>query len=146
MRTLATVSSQCPAAGLRASKVGQVEPGQEIFLYIAHAIFHASFLVAFAAHCKGRWRSRSGWRSRDSGIENRGLPADAFEHGGLSRLSTMIFLGTAAKGSEGVLMAGQKMLHGLGDGELQIHHAAVAEDHDKETEPAAGITHAQWSR
>ena len=37
---------------------------------------------------------------------------------------------------KGILVAILKMLHGLGDGKLQIHHAAVAEDHDKEAEPS----------
>ena len=35
-------------------------------------------------------------------------------------------------------MAGQKMLHGLRDRKLDIHHAAVAKHHDKEAEFAAG--------
>ena len=36
-------------------------------------------------------------------------------------------------------MAGQKVLHGLADGKLDIHHAAVAQHHDKEAEPSSGV-------
>ena len=38
-------------------------------------------------------------------------------------------------------MAGQKVLHGLADGKLDIGHAAVAQDHDKEAEPYSGVAH-----
>ena len=38
----------------------------------------------------------------------------------------MTFWGTAAKVLKGALVAGQKVLHSLGDGELHVHHAAVA--------------------
>jgi hypothetical protein len=38
-------------------------------------------------------------------------------------------------------MTAEKVLHGLRDGEFQIHFAAVAQYHDKETQPSAGGTH-----
>src|SRR5215813_823807 len=38
-------------------------------------------------------------------------------------------------------MAGEKMLHGLGDGELHIHAAAEGQHHDEERKPATGIVH-----
>ena len=47
----------------------------------------------------------------------------------------------AAPRREGVLMAGEKMLHGLGDGEFHIHAAAVGQHHDEERKPALGIVH-----
>ena len=37
-------------------------------------------------------------------------------------------------------MAGQKVLHRLGDGELHVHHSAVAQDHDKKTQAAARLS------
>ena len=49
--------------------------------------------------------------------------------------------GNAAEEREGVGVAGQEVLHGLGDGELDIHHAAVAKHHDEEAESAAGVAH-----
>jgi hypothetical protein len=44
------------------------------------------------------------------------------------------------EGLEGMLMAGEEMLQGLGDGELQIHQAAVTEHHDEEAELTPGRT------
>ncbi len=38
-------------------------------------------------------------------------------------------------------MTGEELLHGLGEGELHIHHAAVGKHHDEKGEPAPGLTH-----
>lgn len=38
-------------------------------------------------------------------------------------------------------MAGEEVLHGLGHGEFDVHPAAVAERHDKETNAARGFAH-----
>jgi hypothetical protein len=46
----------------------------------------------------------------------------------------------AAEKGEGVGVGGQEVLHGLRDGELQVHHAAVAQHHHKEAQAAGGIT------
>ena len=46
--------------------------------------------------------------------------------------------GGAAEELEGVLMAGEEVFGGFAAGELDIGHAAVAEDHDEKGEPAAG--------
>jgi hypothetical protein len=47
----------------------------------------------------------------------------------------------AAKELKRVLVAGQEVLHGLGDGELHIQHTAVAQDHHKEAQPALRMPH-----
>jgi hypothetical protein len=44
--------------------------------------------------------------------------------------------GTAATKRAGVLVAGEAMLHGLGDGARDRHHAARAQDQDTETQRA----------
>src|SRR5205823_3436443 len=54
------------------------------------------------------------------------------------------FLRDAAKELEGMTMAGQEVVHGLGEGELDIEHRAVTEHHEEEGEPAAARTH--WDR
>ena len=46
---------------------------------------------------------------------------------------------------EGVLVTGQKVFLRLGQGELDIHPAAVAEHHDKEGKPPPGAAHRQKS-
>ncbi len=35
-------------------------------------------------------------------------------------------------------MTAQEVLHGLRDGELHIHHAAVTQNHDKKAESSSG--------
>ena len=50
--------------------------------------------------------------------------------------------GDPAEEGEGVGVAGQEVLHGLGDGELDVQHPAVAEHHHEEAQPAAGVAHA----
>ena len=46
--------------------------------------------------------------------------------------------GNSAPILEGMLVAGEKMLQSLGQGELQIHFAAVSQHHQKEREPPPG--------
>ena len=36
-------------------------------------------------------------------------------------------------------MAAEEVLHGLGDGELEVHQAAVAQNHDEEAQAASGV-------
>ena len=50
-----------------------------------------------------------------------------------------------AEEGEGVGVAGQEVLHCLGEGELDIQHAAVAEHHDEEAEPSARVAHVDRS-
>src|SRR4051812_32275869 len=52
----------------------------------------------------------------------------------------MILDGTPPRAAK-VLVAGKKMLHGLGDGELHEHLAAERQHHDEERKPATGIAH-----
>ena len=40
---------------------------------------------------------------------------------------------------EGVEVAAEEVLHGLGDGELDVEHAAVAQHHDEEAQSPAGV-------
>ena len=46
---------------------------------------------------------------------------------------------------KGMLVAGQEVFLGLGQGKLGIHPAAVTEDHDKKREPAVGAADRQKS-
>jgi hypothetical protein len=54
-------------------------------------------------------------------------------------------LGRHTQGGEAVFVAGEKMLHGLGDGELHEHLAAERQHHDAERKPATGIAHRDGS-
>ena len=44
-----------------------------------------------------------------------------------------------------MFVAGEEMLHGLGDGELHEHLAAERQHHDEERKPATGIAHRDGS-
>ncbi len=121
-------------------EIGQVESGEEISLYITNPMLHAPFFVSFAHSTGGDGEAVVIGKIKVDGIEDRLLASHSFEHGTL-QIINHDFPGNRPESLEGILMAGQEMFHGLRDGELEIHHAAVAEDHDKEAEPAAGITH-----
>jgi hypothetical protein len=69
------------------------------------------------------------------GIEQRGGSGQAPQHRRLQVVHHDL------KEGKGVLVAGEELLHGLGEGELHIPHAAVAEHHDKERQLAAGFAH-----
>ena len=47
--------------------------------------------------------------------------------------------GDAAEEGEGVFLAGKEVFETLFEGEFEVEHAAVAEDHDKGVEPAAVV-------
>ena len=95
--------------------------------------------MSFAHPTRGDGKAVVVGKIKVDGIENWLVPPQALEHGAFEIINHDL-LGNRPEGMEGILMTGQEMLHGLGDGELEIHHATVAEDHDKEAEPAAGIT------
>ena len=73
-------------------------------------------------------------------IEHGGFTEGALEHSGFEVVDHH-FVGNTAKKLEGMLVARQKVLHGLGDGELHIQHTAIAQHHDKETQPSARLSH-----
>ena len=53
--------------------------------------------------------------------------------------------GRHAQGREGMLVAGEEVLHGLGDRELHEHLPAKSQDHNEERRPATGIGHRDGS-
>ena len=54
--------------------------------------------------------------------------------------------GQRAKGGKGLLMAGKKVFPSLRDCELEVHHPAVAKDHDKEAEPSAAFAYPDYTK
>src|SRR3982751_3404572 len=70
-----------------------------------------------------------------TGIKQRRLTGQAFEHRRLQIVDHEL-RGHTMEGLEGMLMTAEEMLHGLRDGEFQIHQTAVAEHHDEEAELA----------
>ena len=74
------------------------------------------------------------------GVELRGLADNPFEDRALEIIDHD-FGGHAAKKFQGVLMTGQPVLHGLGNGKFDIQHPAVAQGHHEKAEASAGFAH-----
>src|SRR5438445_13862907 len=53
----------------------------------------------------------------------------------------MTLAGGTAKGLQRVAMTAEELFHALRKGKLDINHAAVAENHDKEAQATAGRAH-----
>lgn len=77
-------------------------------------------------------------KGRILGIEHGRLPQGAPQHSGFEIIDHD-GLGHAPESLKGVLVTGQKVFHGLGEGELDIHQAAVTQHHDKEAEASARL-------
>jgi hypothetical protein len=56
-----------------------------------------------------------------------------------------MILDAKPQGGEAVFVAGEKMLHGLGGGELHEHLATERQHHDEERKPATSIAHRDGS-
>jgi hypothetical protein len=104
--------------------VGQLEPTQEILFDVASTGFHTTLPIA-ADDIAG------------DGLNTGATPARRCRTVDL-RLSTMTLDGTP-KSREGVLVAGEEVLHGLGDGELHEHLPAESQDPDEERKRATSI-------
>ena len=74
------------------------------------------------------------------GIKDRRPAEDAPQNRGLKIVDHDSF-GHGAEKFKRILVTGQEVLHGLADGKLDIHHATVAQDHDKEAQPSSGVAH-----
>jgi hypothetical protein len=124
-RTLATGLKPVPGRGIQGTEVGYLKTREEVFFDVAHAVFHPAFLMAFAhmARCDGK--TTVGGKVEILGIEHRRFTQGSLEHGGFEVIDHDFFR-NAAEELKGVLMAGQEVLHRLGDGELDIQHAARA--------------------
>ena len=123
--------------GIEGHEWGEIEPGEEVFFDIADRVFHAPLFMGLAEAARGDGEAVVIGKIKIGGIEQRGLADLAGNHCGFKVIDHDLCR-DAAKGGKGVLMAGEKVLHGLRDGELQVHHPAVAKDDHKEAEPAAG--------
>ena len=120
-----------------AEAVREVESGEQVFLHVADEVFDAAFFVGFAHGAGAGFEAVVGGEVEVAGIED-GLLAEAVaEHAGLEVVDEDD-AGGAAEELQGVLMAGEEVFGGLAAGELDVGHAAVAEDHDEEREAAAG--------
>ena len=113
--------------GVERAEVGDVESGEEVLLHVADAGLDAAFLVSGADVARCDFEAVMTGEVGVAGIEHRCLADRALQHGGLQVVDHDFGWDPACEGFEGVHMAAEEVLHGLGDGELDVHQAAVAQ-------------------
>jgi hypothetical protein len=129
---LAVVSSQT-RGGIHGAEIRQIEPVQEILLDVAHAPLDPALLVAFPDTTGGDGKAAVMREVQVPRVEHRRLTDQVFEHRRLQIIDHDL-RGYSLKRLEGMLVTGKKMLHGLRDGELEVHEPAVTEDHHEEAQ------------
>jgi hypothetical protein len=122
---------------LRALKAG-LQTGEEILFHVAHAVFHPAFFIALANITGGNSKAVVRGKVQVFRIEHRGLAHGALQDGGVEVVDHD-FVWNASKEVKGMLVAGEEVFHRLGDGELDVQHATVAQDHDKEAQLAVRV-------
>src|SRR5712691_10594661 len=129
-----------PGCRIQDAKVRYREPRQEVFFDVAHAIFHPTLFIALADIARNNGEAMMRGEIHVLGIEHRGFTQSPLEHGRFEIVDHHL-VGHTVKELKGMLMTGQKMLHGLRHGKLDIHQAAVAQHHDKEAQTAVRLPH-----
>src|SRR5208283_4846915 len=121
-------------------KVAELQTGQEVFFDVANGIFHAALFVGLPHATGGDGEAEVIGEVLITRVEDRGFADDAPQDGGFEVVDHAP-CGNRTEEVKGVGVGGQEVLHGLGEGELDIHHAAVTEHHDEEAEAAGGVAH-----
>ena len=129
-----------PAGGIEVGKVAQLQAGQEVLLDVADGVFHAAFFVGLANATGGDGETVMVGKVLVTRVEDGRFADGPSQHGAFQVIDHAASR-DAAEEVEGVDVGVQEVLHGLGEGELDIHHAAVAEHHDEEAETASGVAH-----
>ena len=122
------------------TEVGQLEPVQEILFDVADTRLHAPLLVAAGDIASLDRKAVVAGKVEIARIEHRCGAGQALQNRRF-KIVDHDFGRHAAHGREGMFVAGEEMLHGLGDGEFHEHLAAKRQHHDEEREPATGIAH-----
>src|SRR5262245_11087421 len=126
--------------GLDGAELSQLEPTQEVLFDVADARLHAALLISARDIAGGDCKAIVASKIDVAGIEHRRDAGEALQDGRF-KIIDHDFCGDAIKRRERMLVAGEEMLHRLGDGELHIHLPAIGEDDDEEREPAARVAH-----
>lgn len=123
---------------MQGAAVGDRQPGEEGLCARANAMFHPAFFLPLADMARGHGQAAVVGTVARRGSAHRRFAHGALEDGGCASIDQDV-VGDAAKTRTGLVMAGQPVLHGLGDGARDIHPPAGAQDHDKEAQLAAGV-------
>src|SRR5262249_18260154 len=121
-------------------ELGELQAPQEVLLDVAYSRLDAALLVA-AGDVAGRdGKAVVAGKVGVARVEHRRDAGEALQHGGF-KIIDHYFCRDAAKRRERMLVTAEEMLHGLRDGELDVHQSAVGEHDDEEGEPAAGVAY-----
>ena len=129
-----------PSGWVEQRKVEDFQTGEEVFLDVAHGIFNAAFFMRLADAAGFDAEAVVSGEVLVARIEH-GVFADGPAQDGGFQIIDHDFFGHAAEEGEGVLVASQEVLHGFGDGELDVEHPAVAEHHDEEAQAPLAVAH-----
>ena len=119
-------------------KIGKLEAVKKVLFHITHTVFHPAFFIALADIARSNGKAVVGGEVQIFRIKHGRFAQGALEHGGFEVVDHD-FVRNAPKEVKGMLVAGEEVFHGLGDGELDVQHATVAQDHHKETQLAVRL-------
>src|SRR5215472_9592080 len=130
--------------GLDGGEFGQLEAVEEILFDIAHAGFDAPLLIATSNVARFNGKAMVAGEIEVTRIEHRCDAGQALQDCRF-KIVDQNFGRHTAKRREGVFVAGEKMLHRLRDGELDIHLTAESQHHDEERKPTPRIANGDAS-
>ena len=125
--------------GIEGTEVGDVESGEEVLLHVPDAGLDTAFLVSGADVARCDLEAVMASEVGVAGVEYRGVTAQALQHGALEIVDHDPGGPSRTEELEGVEVAAEEVLHGLGDGELDVHQAAVAQHHHEEAQPSSSV-------
>src|SRR5581483_4396519 len=121
--------------GIDGAKGGDIQTVEQVFFDIPHAVFHTPLFVAFFDLASHRGKAVVGGKIQVARIKARFHAGQVFQHAHLEIVDHN-FLGHTTEELQRATVAGEELLHALGESELHIHEPAVAQDHNKEAQPA----------
>ncbi len=129
-----------PGGGIEGAAVGDRQTREDMLVDRAHAVFHAAVVIAFPDIARGNGKAMVRGNVQGCGMQDRGVAHGTLQDGGCAVVDHH-FVRNAPKDLKGVLVAGEEVCHRLGDGDLDVQQATVAQDHDKETHLAVRLSH-----
>ena len=128
-----------PGDRIDEAEVGDLKTGQEVLLDVAHPGLDPPLLVTGADVAGCDRKAVVAGEVDVAGIEHWRLAAQAPQHRGFEVVDHDPRRHPCAERLEGVQVAAEEVFERLRDGELHIHHAAVAEYQDEEAQLPARV-------
>jgi hypothetical protein len=126
--------------GLAGAAGGELQSREGRLCDLAPPIFPPAFFMALPDLPRRNGTAVVVGKGQGLGMQHRGCAPGALKHGGFEGVDQHV-VGNATKELQGLVVAREAMLHGLGDGALDIQHAAGAQAQDKEAPPAWRLPH-----